>query len=155
MGGNGLIKQAWEKRGKPLNEGWNITLEELQAFRFSEPASAAKRLTIDFDPKANWRIGLVEPEVIYAYTYGNKQGLPTWTPLMLKLRNVFYNDIYDGALTKEKKDALLAEGIVQNSEEECIEFLYLQGTSWNWGRNGSTNAAFIEAGAREYFRPFF
>jgi len=40
---------------------------------------------------------------------------------------------------------------------EFVEFLYLQGDDggWNWGRNGSTNAAILHGEAREYFRKFF
>jgi len=35
--------------------------------------------------------------------------------------------------------------------------LYLNGTDrgWNWGRNGMTNAAFLQNSARDYFRKYF
>jgi hypothetical protein len=40
---------------------------------------------------------------------------------------------------------------------DFMEFLYLNGDDkgWNWGRNGSTNAAFIHGEARDYFRQYF
>ena len=158
LAGYNLIYKAWENRGKPLNEGWQVTHEELVRIQFPhENGISTKRLVIDFDPGADWRIGLIEPAVIYAYCFSYDNKTVGWTPLMLRLRDVFYCDTYDPPLTPERKTELLGAVSCSYEGEEAMEFLYLNGDSrgWNWGKNGMTNAAFIQGGAREYFRRFF
>jgi hypothetical protein len=137
-----------------------VTHEELVSLRFPEESKVnSKRLVIDFDPKANRRIGLIEPSVIYAYCFsvGREKQAVSWTLLMLKMKDVFYRDNYDPPLTPEKKSELLGMVPCSYDGDESVEFLYLNGDNkgWNWGKNGMTNAAFIQGGAREYFRSFF
>jgi hypothetical protein len=99
----------------------------------------------------------VEPIIIYAYTYGNDDRSVEWTPLMVKLRDVFYRDDYEIPITPEKKAEVLSALPCSSGKEASVEFLYLNGDKrgWTWGKNGMTNAAFIFGGAREYFRNFF
>jgi hypothetical protein len=157
LAGYNLLHQAWEARGKPRDEGWYVTREELVRLRFPNETADSKRLIIDFDPSADWRIGLIEPTVIYAFSYGGDNQSISWTPLMIKFRDVFYSDNYETPLTPEKKTEILAAVRPFDEDKESIEFLYLNGDSrgWNWGKNGMTNAAFLYDGAREYFRKFF
>jgi hypothetical protein len=152
-----LLHKAWEARGKPLDKGWQVTREELINLRFPNENTSSKRLIIDFDPKANWRIGLVEPTIVFAYSFSDATQKVLWTPLMIKLRDVFYCE-YEVPMTPEKKEEILTAGVLPcTDEKESVEFLYLNGErkGWNWGKNGMTNAAFIQGGAREYFRAFF
>jgi hypothetical protein len=92
LAGYNLLHQAWEARGKPLDEGWQVSREELVRLRFPNETASSKRLIIDFDPNADWRIGLIEPLVIYAFSFGGDNQTVTWTPLMIKLRDVFYRE---------------------------------------------------------------
>lgn len=154
LAGHNILYRAWEERGKPLNTGWRVTREEM--VRLSGQKLDA-RLIIDFHPTATGRIGLIEPIEIFAYTWANEQGGAAWTPLMLKLRDVFYEE-YEHGLTPEQKSKILNEQVpVDFQGEEPIEFLYLNGDDkkWNWGRNGMTNAAFLHRESRDYFRQFF
>ena len=158
LAGRQLIYQVWQKRGSKLNEGWEVGANELiQMVTDESQSDETFRLVIDFHPTANWRIGLVELRHVYAYTFSTDNGVPAWTPLMLKLRDVFYYD--DKPFTPEEKVNLTQkiEEKLEPKPTESIEFLYLNGetASWNWGISGRTNAVFLQEGARDYFRPFF
>ena len=76
---------------------------------------------------------------------------------MLRLTDVFYDE-YDPPLDNLQKDEIL-NGLPEPKPDapDFVEFLYLQGPDrgWNWGRNGMTNAPFLQGDAREYFRQFF
>jgi hypothetical protein len=118
-----------------------------------------RRLVIDFDPGSQRRIGLVELLDVYAYSFGGTEayeGEVSWTPLMLRLRDVFYKE-YPRVISSEEKKQVLACLHDSADMQETIEFLYLNGTNrgWTWGMNGMTNAAFIHGPARDYFRRYF
>lgn len=156
LAGYNLLHQAWENRGKPLNEGWHVTRDELIRLHFSpEPPRDDVRMVIDFHPTATGRIGLIEPTEIYAYTWGS-EGIAQWTPLMLKFHDVFYQE-YEEEISTEQKSEILKTIPCDFRGNDFIEFLYLNGDDkrWNWGRNGMTNAAFLHGAAREFFRRFF
>ncbi|MBV9860790.1 MAG: hypothetical protein JO267_01445 [Alphaproteobacteria bacterium] len=99
---------------------------------------------------------MVEPINIHAYTWGEPDGTAVWTPLMLELRDVYYSE-YDETLSPERKKDIMQQIPVDFDGYNSVEFLYLNGDalSWNWGRNGMTNAAFLFGEARDYFRGFF
>jgi hypothetical protein len=69
---------------------------------------------------------------------------------------VFYEE-YEQGISPEQKVAILKAIPSVSEGAEFIEFLYLNGddNGWNGGKNGMTNAAFLERGARDYFRQFF
>ncbi len=64
---------------------------------------------------------------------------------------------FDEPITKEEKNKRISRITVESYGDDFVEFLYLNGDkySWNWGRNGATNAVFIEGKAREYFKTYF
>lgn len=149
-GKNGLLCKLWNKRNKPIECGWSVTADDLlkeygEGFNGEEYA-----LVIDFHPSAQNRIGLMEIEVIHIYTYGESNG--AWSPMMLELRDVYYEE-FDEPLTN-RKDKILARIELPSNRQKVVEFLYLQ-DNWGWGRNGSTNAAFIRNDARRYFQRAF
>lgn len=156
---NGLIYHTWCKKGKPL-QGWSATADELlQTYTSRYPndvcSGDSHALIIDFHPKSKDRIGLVELDRIHVYTYGDEEDIE-WSPMMWELRKVYYEEgIAD--FTTELKQKLFKEVEVKESREKFIEFLYLKGDdySWNWGKNGMTNAVFLDEEARDFFRPFF
>ncbi len=157
LAGYQLLHQAWVGRGKPLNQGWHVSRDELLDLHFGVGEKRNDpHLIIDFHPSATGRIGLIEPMDIWAYTFGDETGKAVWTPLMLRLRDVFYKE-YDEALTPEARAEIIGKTPVDFDGQESIEFLYLNGDDrgWNWGRNGMTNAAFLQGEARVYFRQFF
>lgn len=119
------------------------------------PPAGRIKLVIDFHPTSKYRVGLVELTEVYAFTW-DEAGSASWTPFMLKLSDVFYEE-YEEAFDNEWKVNLLSAVPYMDSNIESIEFLYLNGDSQNWkgGRNGMTNAAFLHGGARDYFRQFF
>lgn len=158
LAGYNLIYQAWELKGKPLDIGWHISQEELiNIYSAGIHELSTRRLVIDFHPGAKDRIGLIELLDIYAYTYSDGNGNPEWTPLMLRLRNVFY-EVYDQPVDDLRKGEILTSLPEPGSDKpDIVEFLYLNGSDigWNWGKNGMTNAVFLHKPARKYFRKFF
>jgi hypothetical protein len=156
LAGRNLLHRAWGRLGKPLNQGWKVSREDLLDLHFGDtPRPPGARLIIDFHPTSTGRIGLIEPINIYAYTWGD-DGWASWTPLMLCLRDVYYKE-YEVALSPESKEQIMNRVPTDFPGQESIEFLYLNGDDlcWNWGRNGMTNAAFLQGSARDYFRRFF
>ena len=94
---------------------------------------------------------------VYAYTWGDDTGGPSWTPLMLRLRDTFYEE-YDPPIDEAQKTEILSDlEELGPDTKDFVEFLYLNGPAygWNWGKNGMTNAVFLQGAAREYFRKFF
>lgn len=112
-------------------------------------------LIIDFHPSSKERIGLIEIENIHLYTYGNSE-MVYWSPMMLELYNLFYEEEYVN-LTAEEKSLILSNIECPGEKGKILEFLYVNGDNrqWNWGRNGMTNAAFLDAQAVKYSRQFF
>ena len=158
LGGYNLIFQAWQHKGSPTDTGWHITADELIRLRTGNAFSyEERRLVIDFDPTADWRIGLIELLDVYAFTWGDGNGGASWTPLMLRMRDVFYGEL-DPPLTPGHKQSMLASlPEPADDSSDFVEFLYLNGPThgWNWGKNGMTNAVFLQGAARDYFRKFF
>ncbi len=158
LAGYNLIYRIWEKRGKPTDKGWNISADDLiKEYTGLKGSYQTHRMLIDFHPNARWRIGIIELLNIYIYTYsGTTKDEAGWSPIMLRLRDVIYEE-FDSEIEKHEKDTRIQEIIDPNNEEDFIEFLYLNGSDkgWNWGMNGMTNAAFIHGPARDYFRQYF
>ena len=164
LAGYNLIYRAWQRQGEPLDTGWHVSRDALiRIHSDGDHDSTLRRLVIDFDPRATRRIGLIELLDVYAYTWSDGNGRPAWTPLMLRLRDVFYQE-YNQPLNGLQRDGILAR-LPEPPEprlgaDDFVEFLYLTGYAsngcrWNWGRNGMTNAAFLHGAARDYFRQFF
>jgi len=154
LAGYGLLYNLWNKRGKPVESGWSITADELLKEHDEKISDISHALVIDFDPNSQSRIGLVEIEAIHIYTYGDKAGA-AWSPIMLELRDVYYEE-FDQPITPDQKSKTLARvPDFSPDRKKIVEFLYVRGESWNWGRNGITNAAFIYDDARKYFQKFF
>jgi len=158
IAGYNLVYQAWERRGRPTNQGWHVSADELIAIHTRDAHDyRTRRLVIDFHPSATRRIGLIELLDIYAFTHeASAPGEAGWTPMLLRLQDILYEE-YDHDLTPEQKQTIIGNIPEPSTGEDFVEFLYLNGPDkgWNWGRNGSTNAAFIHGAAREYFRRFF
>lgn len=158
LAGDNLLFAAWQQLGSPVDSGWHVTADDLVRLHFqNEHTAETKRFVIDFDPNATRRIGLIELLDIYAFTWSDGSGGPEWTPLMLRLRDVFYKE-YEPPVDPARKAEILSQVDEPSPDTpDFVEFLYLNGPrySWNWGRNGMTNAAFLNGGAREYFRKFF
>ena len=152
LAGYNLIYRAWKDHGSPINTGWHVSADELIRLHTNqEHTYDSRRLLIDFHPSSTYRIGIIELLDIYAYTFGNDDLEAEWTPMMLRLRSILYTE--EGPFDKERKASILSELPDGEDSQDIVEFLYLSG--WNWGRNGMTNAAFIEGEARNYFRKFF
>ena len=159
LAGYNLIYNLWEKRKGPTDQGWHMSADDLiKEFTNGRGNINTNSLLIDFHPSSTSRIGIIELMDIYAYTYsGNSKIETSWTPMMIRLRDVLYEE-YEKELTSTEKETKLKK-LKQPSDttEDFIEFLYLNGNdkSWNWGRNGMTNAAFIHGPARAYFKKYF
>lgn len=157
LAGYNLIYNLWVKNNKPIKQGWSITANDLLALIDETFTSDSHALVIDFHPSADYRIGLIEIDRIHLYTYGDKEkDFVYWTPMMLELKSLYYDE-YDEPISKEEKGELIDCFESPATQTRIVEFLYLNGTEngWNWGKNGMTNAAFIEEDSREYFKRFF
>jgi len=77
--------------------------------------------------------------------------------MLFRLRDVHYKE-YDPPIDQGSKAAILSDLPEPDSDDpEFVEFLYLNGPAygWNWGKNGMTNAVFLQGAARDYFRQYF
>lgn len=156
---NGLIHKMWVKRGKPVEQGWTTSADELlkiyaDEYNYSCYNGNECALIVDFHPGSQKRIGIIEIDTIHVYTYGDEDYVE-WSPLMLELTEVYSkNEISDFSDTL--KQNILNQIEVSEKRERIVEFLYLNGDkySWNWGKNGATNAVFLYRGAIEYFKKF-
>ncbi len=157
LAGHNLIYGAWMARGRPVNRGWTLDSSDLQA-AYDPKYEGTLAFLIDFDPGSTTRIGIIGIERIHLYTYGDRSTKTAiWSPAMLELVDIMYDDDYTRLKPDQKAGILETIQTKRDKETRFVEFLYLNGDkeSWNWGRNGSTNAAFIQAAARDYFRRFF
>jgi len=156
LAGYGLLYRLWVKRGKPTNQGWSVSAGEILNEYDKTFTGDSHALLIDFDPNSKERIGIIEIIGIHLFTHG-ADSVSRWSPMMLELLDLYYEDDFEKELTPEEKEKLILKIEVSQVRNPNVEFLYLQGDerSWNWGRNGSTNAAFIGGEARKYFRTFF
>ena len=158
LAGYQLIYQAWERKGRPLNSGWHATQDDLlRIYSDGLHDSMTRHLVIDYDPNSIKHIGLVELLDVYAFTWGDDNGRAAWTPLMLRLRQLFEGE-YEQPFESSWKDAILADLPEPDpATPDFVEFLYLNGADkgWRWGMNGMANAAFLHGAARDYFRQFF
>jgi hypothetical protein len=156
LAGRNLLYKVWQARGNPVNSGWNVKANELIGLHTGGTGSyETHRLIIDYYPSSTERIPLIELLEVFAFTWGEREpSIVHWTPLMLKLRDVC-DHWGDSAISAEDRQLFKSRLVNPAYGEEFVEFLYLQGEKWVWGRNGSTNAAFIHGAARDYFREFF
>jgi len=158
LAGYNLIYQLWEKTGKPTDQGWHVSASDLiKAYTEDQESRKALRLLIDFHPSAKWRIGIIELLDVYVYTYaGSKPDEASWSPMMLRFNDVYYEE-FEEEISVSEKEKRISKIKEPQKIDDFVEFLYLNGSSngWNWGTNGRTNAAFIQGDARDYFRNFF
>lgn len=158
LAGYNLIHSLWEKRGKPTNQGWHMSEDDLiKEYTQDKGNIQTNALLIDFHPNARIRLGIIELMDIYAYTYsGATENEAGWTPMMLRLRDVLYEE-YEQEISDDEKEEKIKSIKAPTDSDDFVEFLYINGPDkgWNWGRNGMTNAAFIHGPSREYFRQFF
>jgi len=158
LAGYNLIYHSWVKRGKPLNQGWHLTANDLIAEQTSgRYTSDTCRLLIDFDPNSRKRVGLIELMDIYVFCYsGTNEIEVSWTILMLRIRDVLYKEGLE-RLTLSEIQQLKNRIPNPNYGDPNLEFLYLNGSDkgWKWGMNGRTNAVFLDSQVRDYFRKFF
>ena len=158
LAGYNLIFRLWESRGKPTDQGWHVTTDDLiKAYTEGSDSHETGALIIDFRPSSKRCIGLIELLDIYLYTYsGAKRGDAGWSPMMLRFRDILYEE-YDSEFADSDKIEKMREIRIPANGDDFVEFLYLNGSDkgWNWGMNGMTNAAFIQGPARDYFRQYF
>ncbi len=157
LAGYNLLYKAWDRRGKPINEGWHVSANELVLIHSEEQHDISSRLLVIYwNPKSKNEIGLIEILDVYGFTWGDDDDEASWTPLMLKGRNLHYES-YKRLSDAQKAKILSKLPEPPSHTPDFVEFLYLkgQGQGWTWGMNGKTNAAFLEEEARDYFRRFF
>lgn len=71
LGGYNLLYESWLQKGRPIDEGWHTTADELIRLHSDGAHSHSDRsLIIDFDPNATWHIGLIELLSVHAFTWG-------------------------------------------------------------------------------------
>ena len=161
LAGYNSIYNLWVQMGKSKDQGWHIDIHNLlKEITKGTGNYNSHRLIIDFDPKAKWRIGLIEVLDIYLYTYGYSTNNAFWSALMLRLRDVYYDEFEQDKDPKDIEDMkrkFCIDKRKEDSDQDVFEFLYLKGDDggWNRGRVGQVNAVFIHKEARDYFKNFF
>jgi len=163
LAGYNTIYKLWEQKGKPLDQGWHITRNDIATILTEGNGNHnSHRLIIDFypNPKSKQDIALIEVLDIYAYTYKNQIGKASWTVLMLRLRRVREEEFKETEITKKLEDEKKEFSIDKREDEsglDVFEFIYLLGEKEGFtaGQVGRFNAAFIDKDARHYFKNFF
>ena len=163
LAGYNTIYKLWEQKGKPLDQGWHITRNDIATILTEGNGNHnSHRLIIDFypNPKSKQDIALIEVLDIYAYTYKNQIGKASWTVLMLRLRRVREEEFKETEITKKLEDEKKEFSIDKREDEsglDVFEFIYLLGEKEGFtaGQVGRFNAAFIDKDARRYFKNFF
>lgn len=159
LAGYNLIYTIWTAIGKPTDQGWHISADDLNnAYNEGKKPSETFRFLIDVDPNAHRRIVITELLDIYVYTFrGTTREESSWSPMMLRMRYVMFEEFDDREVSLEEKQMMI-QGIEDvDHQEDFVEFLYMNGSQrgWTWGMNGMTNAAFLQGAAREFFRQYF
>lgn len=157
LAGYNAVFKLWEKKGKPLNRGWNISKEELITYALGKEEEVDLHSAIfDIIPSRKDQVYLLEVLDIYLYTYREeKTERARWSNLMLRLSEIFGKEKIE---SEEEKAGLTREFPFKRWPEENIyTFLYLKGEegSWNWSRLGQMNGALIFKEAQAYFKEFF
>ena len=158
LAGYNLLYSAWEQRGKPIRQGWRISADELiKLYSENTESHDTRRLIIDYHPSNMERIPLIEIQEIFLFNWdGGTPDSVGWTPMMLRLRDVL-DEWSDTPMSQVERKQRMTRLEIEEYGEDFVEFLYLKGDDggWNWGRNGATNAVFLNGEARDYFRQFF
>ena len=89
LAGHQLTYRAWQNRGRPLNEGWDVSVDELiRLHSNSARNSDSHAFIVDYDPSSRARLALIELLHIYLYTYGDPSNQrATFSPLLLRFRD--------------------------------------------------------------------
>jgi hypothetical protein len=151
-----LLQGAWERKAKLTNCGWDVSADQLIRIHSNEKETyETARLVIDFDPSSKSRIGLIELLHVHAFTWEDKDHNPTWTPFMIRGRDIIYRDDYENLSESDKRAALADLPEYDPKGLEFAEFLYFninKNGRWVWGRAGMTNAAFLHGDALRFFQ---
>ncbi len=154
LAGYNLIFKAWEKKGRPIEQGWHIPVDELIQLEIGENEDSQKyKVIIDLKPSNKEELILLELLDIWIYTHGNTgTGKANWSPLLLRLQDCLYKELSPQVTTDERKN-IISEITNKISHEDIFEFLYIHGNdrSWNWGRVGSVNGALLYKPALQFF----
>lgn len=163
LGGQQAIYQLWLRRERQ-GEGWEVSADELiqQVTGDINAGRQTHGIIIDLVPSSKSSIIFLELLHVWLYTYKKPDSEEVeWTPLMLKLRDVYAREERHDLPAGEKEKAVSSFVAAPNEDpryaDESFEFLYLQGHAkgWNWGRVGQVNGAILHKPAREYFARFF
>ena len=155
LAGFGALHSLWSSEGKPIDKGWYITAAGLIVYAIGANGKVGDHeIIIDAAPSVKSLVDLVQVVDIHVYTHGNDAGGASWSNLMLRVKDVCWEE----GVTPDKKTALtkrFEEPSVYG--EDILTFLYLHGDarSWNFGRIGQMNGAWLHSQARDYFRRFF
>lgn len=156
LAGYNAIYDLWVDNAKPIEQGWHIKADDLIKKTTNDTGNySSHRIIVDLAPRNKNEIFLLELLDIYLYTYGDQAtGKAHWSPLMLRLRDVYYcysNDEFEDRLK------LVNEFYGLQYSEDIFEFLYIQGNDkgFVFGPVGSVNGALIHKDAKNYFKKYF
>jgi hypothetical protein len=156
---NWLLQNAWNEKGRPINRGWGASADELiRIHTGGQESYRTRRLLSDFHPSSTERIGMIELLHVFAFTWTDDGQIPTWTPFMVKGRDVFYKSDYENLSDDDKKKVVADLPEFDPEGQEFVEFLYSRvnrNGNWVWGRTGMANAPFLYGEARKYFHEHF
>lgn len=72
LAGYNLIFKAWEKKGRPIEQGWHIPVDELIQLEVGGNEDSQKyKVIIDLKPSDKDELILLELLDIWIYTHGN------------------------------------------------------------------------------------
>ncbi|MBN1472895.1 MAG: hypothetical protein JW925_14065 [Syntrophaceae bacterium] len=152
IAGYNVIHHYWIERSRPLNKGWEITADEVIRYVTKNDGNIMNySIVIDSAPSLKDIIDLKEVHDIHLYTYKNeKENKADWSVLCLRVHDIYYQKNVSEVDINCNKNEFQPD---KQKNGLIYSFLYLHGDrrSWNWGRLGQMNGAWIYPEARQYF----
>ena len=151
----GAIHSLWLENKSPFY-GWPkpITADNLIKNAIGSGDNVGDyEIIIDATPSLKSVIDLVKIVDIHVYTHKDTNGKASSSNLMLRVKDVCNDESVLPSVKAERSKSFQEK---DNDSGYIVTFLYLRGyPTWNWGRLGQMNGAWIHPLVRDYFRSFF
>jgi hypothetical protein len=106
--GKNLIYKEWVRQGRPRNQMWSATADDLiRTLTKNRFSAETARLLIDYYPRSKTRVALLEIQSVHAWFLG-KGGPPEFSRAILILREVFRREFSKNSVTARTRTEILS-----------------------------------------------
>ncbi len=151
---NGLIHKNWKTQGRPIKNGWHMSVESLlSTINYN---SDLYTIASNLKPNDSNEIVYIRLTDIWAWADGNPEtGWVDWIPMMLRFHEWYTKDISEEGDIASLKSNVLFKPNHGSTHGVSYEFLYLKGDAsaqpWTWSRSGGLNGALLYSPVRQWF----